>query len=82
MGLWILASDGLRAEQIETPIVGEIPPIGIQRIDQRREQPMYRRSVSLSSPRWGRGNTPEAKELMFPMPRFAASLTASLDDKF
>ena len=77
----ILACTGSRTKQIEAPIVGKIPPVGIQRIDQCREQPTRERSASFSSLSWRRGNTPEAEELVFAMPLFVANLSTSLCDK-
>ena len=41
MGSYTLALSGFGAEQIEAPVIGDVPPEGIQRINQRRKQPMY-----------------------------------------
>jgi hypothetical protein len=46
MASQILAFSVFKAKQIEAPVVGKIPAVGIQRIDQGREQPIYRISVS------------------------------------
>jgi hypothetical protein len=46
MASQILTFSVFKAKQIEAPVVGKIPAVGIQRIDQGREQPIYRISVS------------------------------------